>query len=95
MAGPGDMRPFSNHLDYGALFQREVATNGAATRYYGSRLPGRSTIYALIKGGKFPPPIQIHRGPHQKGRPMNRFVESEIEGWIKDQASARDSGKAA
>ena len=56
---------------------------------------GRSTVYALVRVDKFPRPLQILRGPKLRGRPMNRWVEAEIEAWIADQASARDSGEAA
>jgi len=47
---------------------------------------GRSRIYALIDEGKFPPPIKIGRS--------SRWLKSEIDSWITEQASARQSVQA-
>lgn len=39
---------------------------------------GRSSIYAFVKAGKFPPPVKM--GPRHNG-----WVESEIDAWVKSQ----------
>jgi len=47
---------------------------------------GRSRVYALIDEGKFPPPIKIGRS--------SRWLKSEIDSWITDQADARQSSQS-
>lgn len=47
---------------------------------------GRSRVYALIDEGKFPPPIKIGRS--------SRWLKSEIDSWITEQASARQTAQA-
>lgn len=47
---------------------------------------GRSRIYALIDEGEFPPPIKIGRS--------SRWLKSEIDSWITEQAAARQSNRA-
>jgi predicted DNA-binding transcriptional regulator AlpA len=47
---------------------------------------GRSRIYALIDECKFPPPIKIGRS--------SRWLKSEIDSWITEQASARQTSQA-
>lgn len=47
---------------------------------------GRSRIYALIDEGDFPPPIKIGRS--------SRWLKSEIDSWITEQAVARQSIQA-
>ncbi|KJV07551.1 helix-turn-helix transcriptional regulator [Methylocucumis oryzae] len=42
----------------------------------------RSTIYSLLKAGKFPKQIQL--SPRTMG-----FLESEVDQWLADKASAR------
>ena len=46
---------------------------------------GRSRVYALIDEGRFPPPIKIGRS--------SRWIKSEIDSWITEQASARQSAQ--
>lgn len=47
---------------------------------------GRSRIYALIDECKFPPPIKIGRS--------SRWIKSEIDTWVTEQAAARQSIQA-
>ena len=47
---------------------------------------GRSRIYGLIEEGEFPPPIKIGRS--------SRWLKSEIDSWINEQAAARQSAQA-
>lgn len=47
---------------------------------------GRSRVYALIYEGKFPPPIKIGRS--------SRWLKSEIDSWITEQAAARQPVQA-
>ena len=42
---------------------------------------GRSRIYALVKVDKFPQPIKIGKS--------SRWIKSEVDSWIAEQASAR------
>lgn len=42
---------------------------------------GKSTIYAYVKHGKFPPPIEV--GDRAVG-----WVQSEISGWVQDRIKA-------
>jgi len=44
---------------------------------------GRSRVYALIDEGKFPKPIKIGRS--------SRWLKSEIDSWITEQALARST----
>jgi predicted DNA-binding transcriptional regulator AlpA len=47
---------------------------------------GRSRIYALIDEGDFPPPIKIGRS--------SRWLKTEIDSWISQQAAARQPDQA-
>lgn len=47
---------------------------------------GRSRIYGLIAEGEFPPPIKNGRS--------SRWIKSEIDSWISEQAAARQSSHA-
>jgi len=47
----------------------------------------RSTIYAMIKTGAFPEPVQLGNG-HAVG-----WVASEVSTWIQEKMSVRNSNK--
>lgn len=48
----------------------------------------KSSIYALIKEGEFPEPIQLsHR--------CVGFIESEVQDWIEEKIAARDNDEEA
>jgi len=52
------------------------------------RVPyGRTTIWKLIKQGRFPQPVKI-------GGNRVAFVDSEIDDWIEQQIAQRDGGQA-
>ena len=44
---------------------------------------GRSTIYEMIGGGRFPSPV--HLGPRAVA-----WLESEVEAWMQERIDARD-----
>jgi len=48
----------------------------------------RSTLYAYVKAGIFPAPVQL--GPNQ-----SRWVASEVEEWMHSRISARDCATPA
>lgn len=50
---------------------------------------GRSTVYRLLKAGKFPKPVKI------LGEHTSAWLESEIEAWQKTRIDARDAQEAA
>jgi predicted DNA-binding transcriptional regulator AlpA len=71
-------RPSANFGALQVLFTFSVLANYVAM--------GRSRIYALIVDDKFPSPIKIGRS--------SRWLKSEIDSWITEQATARQSAQA-
>jgi prophage regulatory protein len=49
---------------------------------------GKTTVYAMVKEGKFPQPIKI-------GMRFVAWPAHEIEAWIADLIAARDAGNKA
>jgi prophage regulatory protein len=49
---------------------------------------GRSTLFAAVREGTFPPPVEI--GPQLRG-----FVDSEVDAWIEEKIKQRDAQLAA
>jgi prophage regulatory protein len=47
---------------------------------------GRSRIYSLIEEGKFPAPVKVGKS--------SRWVKSEIDTWLSERVTARNSLKA-
>lgn len=48
---------------------------------------GRSSVYAYVKAGKFPPPIQV-------GARHVAWLEEEVDAWVKERIAASRPGQA-